>query len=104
MRTINTYTTYYNTTTTQHTHVLAVVGVEHGHGGASRDDCLQVAPAASDASAVALQQLPQRDGHLLLHHDRVVHVACGSSVCSVGSSVVSVSKVSSVVDSAVLAE
>lgn len=35
---------------------------------------LKVIPSSPDTSAMLLKQLPQGDGHLLLDHDRVVHV------------------------------
>ena len=49
------------------------LGDERG-GGAPGDDGQQVLPAPDDAPGVPLDQLPQRDGHLLLHCARVVHV------------------------------
>mmetsp|Transcript_35252 Transcript_35252/g.64064 ORF Transcript_35252/g.64064 Transcript_35252/m.64064 type:complete len:454 (-) Transcript_35252:330-1691(-) len=48
--------------------------VQHGHAGPARDHRLQVVPAAAHAAAVLLQQVLQRDGHLLLHDHGVVHV------------------------------
>lgn len=36
---------------------------------------LEIVPPPPDASAVLVEQLSESDGHLLLHHDGVVHVS-----------------------------
>ena len=48
---------------------------QHGDGGAAGDDAQEVVPAAADAAAVLLDEVLERDGHLLLDDDRVVDVA-----------------------------
>ena len=48
---------------------------DHGRAAAAGDDGLEVVPAADDAAGVALDQLLQRDRHLLLDRARRVHVA-----------------------------
>lgn len=58
-----------------HQHVLAGLLGQEGHGGPPRDDGQQVVPPPADPPRVALDQLLQGDGHLLLDGDGPVHVA-----------------------------
>eukprot|EP00307_Rebecca_sp_RCC1486_P004752 CAMPEP_0119406326 /NCGR_PEP_ID=MMETSP1335-20130426/696_1 /TAXON_ID=259385 /ORGANISM="Chrysoculter rhomboideus, Strain RCC1486" /LENGTH=470 /DNA_ID=CAMNT_0007430399 /DNA_START=300 /DNA_END=1708 /DNA_ORIENTATION=+ len=57
-----------------HQHVVASLLGQDRHGRAARDHAEQVVPATTHATAVLLQQVAQRDAHLLLDGDRVVHV------------------------------
>ncbi|GMT31566.1 hypothetical protein PFISCL1PPCAC_22863, partial [Pristionchus fissidentatus] len=58
-----------------HQHVVAHALGHERNRGSSGDDGQQVVPAANDAAAVALDELLERDGHLLLHRARVIHLA-----------------------------
>jgi len=58
-----------------HELVVADVLGENRSGRATRDDSLEVVPAANDTSAVLVDELAERDGHLLLDGGRVVDVA-----------------------------
>ena len=57
-------------------HELVIAGGlgQDGRGGAAGDDGLQVVPAAAHAAAVLVDELAQRDRHLLLDGARVVDV------------------------------
>ena len=79
INTVYIYYTYIHTHTTLHiysTYILAVIEIQHRDRGASWDNCLEIIPAASDTTAVALQELSESDRHLFFHYDRVVDVAC----------------------------
>ena len=54
--------------------LLALGDGQCGHGAASRYDSEQVVPPAPDAPTVFLDQLLQRDAHLLLNDTRIIHV------------------------------
>jgi len=58
-------------------HELLVADVlgEDGGGRATGDDGLEVVPAADDTTAVLVDELTERDGHLLLNGGGVVDVA-----------------------------
>jgi hypothetical protein len=58
-----------------HELVVADVLGEDGSGRAAGDDSLEVVPAADDAAAVLVDELAERDGHLLLDGGGVVDVA-----------------------------
>mmetsp|Transcript_38024 Transcript_38024/g.75187 ORF Transcript_38024/g.75187 Transcript_38024/m.75187 type:complete len:257 (+) Transcript_38024:525-1295(+) len=58
-----------------HERVLARRLVHNRHRGSARDHGLQVGPPPAHSPAVLLEQLLHGDGHLLFHHNRVVHVA-----------------------------
>merc|ERR1740117_1748470 len=57
-----------------HNGLFALRTGQHRHGGPTRNDGLQVAPAADDATTVTLDQLLEGDRHLLFDRARVVHV------------------------------
>mmetsp|Transcript_19209 Transcript_19209/g.34218 ORF Transcript_19209/g.34218 Transcript_19209/m.34218 type:complete len:476 (-) Transcript_19209:63-1490(-) len=57
-----------------HQHVVTHGLGDHGDGGAAGDDGQQVVPPPAHTPSVLLDQLAQRDGHLLLNRARRVHV------------------------------
>lgn len=64
-----------------------VVGDRLGNNGSRRtagNDGIQVVPAATDTSAVLLDQLAQRDGHLLLNSDGVADVTGDTEQLGIG--------------------
>ena len=48
---------------------------DKGSGRASRNDTQEIVPASNDVTSVDLDEVLQRDAHLLLHGAGVVHVA-----------------------------
>lgn len=58
-----------------HELVVAHALGDDGGGGTTGDDGQKVVPATTDTTAVAIDQLTERDGHLLLDGARVVDVA-----------------------------
>eukprot|EP00227_Mantoniella_beaufortii_P011202 CAMPEP_0197590548 /NCGR_PEP_ID=MMETSP1326-20131121/11475_1 /TAXON_ID=1155430 /ORGANISM="Genus nov. species nov., Strain RCC2288" /LENGTH=441 /DNA_ID=CAMNT_0043155651 /DNA_START=195 /DNA_END=1517 /DNA_ORIENTATION=- len=67
-----------------HEHLLAHLLGDERHGGAAGDDAQQVVPAAAHAPRVLLDQLLQRDAHLLLHRARVVDVPADAEQLGAG--------------------
>ena len=58
-----------------HQHSVADALGKTGHGTAAGDDGQQIVPAAAHTAAVLLDELLERDGHLLLHRAGIVDVA-----------------------------
>merc|ERR1719192_670851 len=48
---------------------------DKGSGRASRNDTQEIVPASNNVTSVDLDEVLQRDAHLLLHGAGVVHVA-----------------------------
>ena len=48
---------------------------DEGSGGTARNDAQQIVPASNNVTGVDLDEVLQRDAHLLLHGAGVVHVA-----------------------------
>ena len=67
-----------------HELVIADVLGEDGSGRATGDDSLEVVPAADDTAAVLVDELAERDGHLLLDGGGVVDVAGDTEELSTG--------------------
>ena len=55
--------------------LLALGDGQYRHGAAARYDSEQVVPPAPDTPTMFLNQLLQRDTHLLLDDTRIVHVS-----------------------------
>src|SRR5262249_30904379 len=58
-----------------HQHRVADRARNDGHGCPAGNDAKQVVPAAANAAGVALDELLQRNAHLLFHVARLVHMA-----------------------------
>lgn len=67
-----------------HELVVANLPGQNGSGGATRDDSLEVVPASNDTTAVLVNELTERDGHLLLDSAGVVDVARNTEELSTG--------------------
>ena len=48
---------------------------DEGSGGTARNDAQEIIPASNNVTGVDLNEVLQRDAHLLLHGAGVVHVA-----------------------------
>lgn len=67
-----------------HQNLLAVFLGKHPHRGSARNDCQEIIPASLDPSCMSLDNLPQRNAHLLFHSAGIVHVPRDAEeLCSV---------------------